>query len=138
MAETFAALDEKAAKGMSTGADKTAAVEASWARIRSDRDPIDFAAFVVEGKHYVLSHEGTGIEGLLDGMSEDCVYFCGLRRGDEFYRLLYAGANVGIIKKNKAQMQKNAPFNAMPGASADIELPARDSATLLALLEGAP
>lgn len=57
----------------------------------------------------------------MEGMNEDSVYFCGLRRGDKFYRILYVGENVGIIKRNKAQLQKNAAFNAMPGAQSDID-----------------
>ena len=43
--------------------------------------------------------------------------------GVKFFHLLYVGSGVGIIKRNKAQLQKNAPFNAMDGAAGDLELP---------------
>lgn len=63
-------------------------------------------------------------------MNEDSVYFCGLRHDGRFYHCLYVGANVGVIKRSKAQMQKNAAFNAMPGARSDIDLQSRDPQAL--------
>ena len=72
-------------------------------------------------------------------MQEDCVYFCGLRRGDKFYRILYVGESVGIIKRNKAQLQKNAAFNAMPGAHDEVSIQGGGAdATLLPALEALP
>ena len=65
---------------------------------------------------------------VLDALDEAAVNFCGLLDGPanarKFSHLLYVGAEVGIIKRNKAQLQKNAPFNAMPGASSEVQLPA--------------
>ena len=72
--------------------------------------------------------EGAGRPELLNALDEASVNFCGLLDGPanarKFYHLLYVGAEVGIIKKNKAQLQKNAVFNAMPGAAGEVQLPA--------------
>lgn len=76
---------------------------------------MSFASFVLDGKNYVLEEAAS-----LEELSEDKVHFCGVRRGDKFYRVLYVGSDVGIIARNKAQLQKNAPFNAMPGGT-DVE-----------------
>ncbi|KAH8068305.1 hypothetical protein JL721_6881 [Aureococcus anophagefferens] len=106
MAEVYATMDKAAADGMKTSSDKTAAVTDAWARVRSDATAIDWAAFA---------------------LSEDCVTFAGFRAdvggAVKFFHLLYVGSGVGIIKRNKAQLQKNAPFNAMDGAAGDLELP---------------
>ncbi|KAH8075739.1 hypothetical protein JL720_10441 [Aureococcus anophagefferens] len=125
MAEVYATMDKAAADGMKTSSDKTAAVTDAWARVRSDATAIDWAAFVLEGKAYKL-RAGLRRPALLEALS-------GLRhvRGlpadvggaVKFFHLLYVGSGVGIIKRNKAQLQKNAPFNAMDGAAGDLELP---------------
>ena len=50
-----------------------------------------------------------------------------------FFHLLLVGPSVGMVKRNKAQMLKNAPFNVMEGSSGDIEFSheeAFDAATL--------
>ncbi|KAH8060234.1 hypothetical protein JL722_5200 [Aureococcus anophagefferens] len=127
MAEVYATMDKAAADGMKTSSDKTAAVADAWARVRSDATAIDWAAFVLEGKAYKLRAEGSGVPAMLEALSEDCVTFAGFRAdvggGVKFFHLLYVGSGVGIIKRNKAQLQKNAPFNAMDGAAGDLELP---------------
>lgn len=58
MAERYKNLDARAAKGMVTSPDKTRVIEDSWCRIRSDANALNFAAFVLEGSRYMLSHEG--------------------------------------------------------------------------------
>ena len=64
---------------------------------------------------------------MLAALDESEVTFGGFRAdvggATRFFHFLYVGSGVGIIKKNKAQMQKNAPFNAMPGTAGDVELP---------------
>lgn len=128
MAEAYQKMDKSAADGMKTSEDKTAAVTAAWERVRSDATPaVEWAIFGVEGKSFALKSEGAGTQGMLDALDEADVNFGGFRVSDggatKFYHLLYVGSGVGIIKKNKAQMQKNAPFNAMPGTAGDVELP---------------
>jgi len=121
MAETYAALGEAAKAGMSTPADKVAAVATAWRRLQAEE--LEWAASALEGKDYVLTGEGSGgVDGLAAALSEDRVFFCGLRVGTVFFRVLYVGSDVGVIKRNKAQLQKNAPFNAMPGATHDLEV----------------
>lgn len=133
MAEVYGGLDAKAKQGMTTSSDKTAAVEEAWKRIQSDGDPTTWAAFTLEGKNYVGT-TGNDVDGFLASLTEDKVYFCGLRVDAKFFRILYVGADVGIIKKNKAHLQKNAPFNVMEGACADIDLPGPEKANLHDLL----
>ena len=129
MAELYKSLDDKAKAGMTTSADKVAAVAELWAKIRADADPTDWAVFKVEGKHYVAHASGDGgVPGLVAAMSAADVNFCGLRvetgdKGPRFFRLLHVGAEVGAVKRARAQLQKNAPFNAMEGASGDLDVP---------------
>ena len=77
----------------------------------------------MDGKQYALKAESSGTDAMLQALGEDEVIFGGFRVDAKFYHLLYVGANVGIIKKNKAQMQKNAVFNAMPGCAGDALSP---------------
>ena len=60
-------------------------------------------------------------------MSASDINFCGLRvdadKGPKFFRLLYVGTAVGAVKRARAQLQKNAPFNAMEGATGDVDVP---------------
>ena len=75
-----------------------------------------------------LAAEGSGRPELLIALDEAAVNFGGFLDGPpdarKFYHLLYVGADVGIIKRNKAQLQKNAVFNSMPGAAGEVQLPA--------------
>ena len=48
--------------------------------------------------------------------------------------MLRIGADVGIIKRNKAQLQKSAVFNAMPGAAGELQLDAKTPERLAELL----
>jgi len=128
MAEQYKKMDKAAADGMTTGDDKVAAVADAWARVRDDAvTAVEWATFTLVGKHYALKSEGAGREAMLAALDESEVAFGGFRAdvggATKFFHLLYVGSGVGIIKKNKAQLQKNAPFNAMPGASGDITLP---------------
>ena len=123
MAESYKKMDKGAADGMKTSEDKTVAVAEAWARVRSDASAVEWATFTTDGKVYALKAEGSGTDAFLSALDEDCVTFAGLRVGDKFFHVLYVGTGVGIIKRSKAQMQKNAPFNAMPGANGDVELP---------------
>ena len=125
MAESYKKMDKGAADGMKTSEDKTAAVAEAWARVRSDAETaVEWATFQIDGKVYALKAEGAGVDAFVAALPDDAVTFAGLRVGDKFFHVLSVGPGVGIIKRNKAQMQKNAPFNAMPGTSADVELPA--------------
>ena len=95
MAETYARMDKASADGMKTADAAVAAVVDGWARVRDDSSGVNFC-------------------GLLDGPAN----------ARKFYHLLYVGADVGIIKRNKAQLQKAAVFNAMPGTAGEVQLPA--------------
>mmetsp|Transcript_4601 Transcript_4601/g.6544 ORF Transcript_4601/g.6544 Transcript_4601/m.6544 type:complete len:142 (+) Transcript_4601:569-994(+) len=137
MSESYKKMDVKAATGMITSSDRVAEVESAWARIRSDNDEISWATFTVDGKQsYKLFAQGKdGVDGLTNSLTEDGVFFCGLRvKDNKFVRILYVGSEVGIIKKNKAQMLKNAPFNAMPGAIKEIILPTGEKNSLSSLI----
>jgi hypothetical protein len=128
MAELYKSLDDKAKAGMTTSADKVAAVAELWAKIRADADPTDWAIFRIEGKHYAAHASGDGgVAGLVAAMSASDINFCGLRvdadKGPKFFRLLYVGTAVGAVKRARAQLQKNAPFNAMEGATGDVDVP---------------
>jgi len=94
-------MDVKAATGMITSSDRVAEVESAWARIRSDNDEISWATFTVDGKQsYKLFAQGKdGVDGLTNSLTEDGVFFCGLRvKDNKFVRILYVGSEVGIIK----------------------------------------
>ena len=99
-----------------------------WARVRDDSSSIEWVVYVLDGKTYKLAAEGSGRPELLNALDEGAVNFGGFLDGPpnarKFYHLLYVGAEVGIIKRNKAQLQKNAAFNAMPGATGEVQLPA--------------
>mmetsp|Transcript_22202 Transcript_22202/g.71564 ORF Transcript_22202/g.71564 Transcript_22202/m.71564 type:complete len:137 (-) Transcript_22202:130-540(-) len=120
MAESYGALGESAKAGMTTGSDAVSSVAAKWKRIQSDGDPLRWAAFRLAGKAFVDAGEGEDVASLEAALPADDVYFCGLRVEDRFFRVLHVGADVGVIKRSKAQMQKNAPFNVMEGATADL------------------
>ena len=127
MAESYARMDKGAADGVKTSGAATAAVAEGWARVRDDSTGVEWAVFVLDGKTYRLAAEGSGRPALVAALDEAAVSFCGLLDGPpnarKFYHLLYVGASVGIIKRNKAQLQKNAVFNAMPGAAGEAQLP---------------
>jgi len=134
MAESFRALGAGAKTGMLTGAESTRAVCEAWARIRSDSDNLVWAVFTVVGKDYVLVSEGTDdLEGFSKALTEDGVFFGGLRVSNKFFRVLYVGTEVGVIKKNKAMLQKTAPFNAMEG-SIEIHIPTGEKHSLINLI----
>ena len=128
MAETYARMDKASADGMKTADAAVAAVVEGWARVRDDSSSVEWVVYVLEGKTYKLAAEGAGRPELLNALDDASVNFGGFLDGPpnarKFYHLLYVGADVGIIKRNKAQLQKNAPFNAMPGATGEVQLPA--------------
>ena len=122
-------MDKASADGMKTADAAVAAVIDGWARVRDDSmTSVEWVVYVLDGKTYKLAAEGSGRPGLVAALDEAAVNFGGFLDGPpharKFYHLLYVGAEVGIIKRNKAQLQKNAPFNAMPGASSEVQLPA--------------
>ena len=121
MAETYARMDKSSADGMKTADAAVAAVVDGWARVRDDSSSVEWVVYVLDGKTYKLAAEGSGRPELLNALDEAAVNFCGLLDGPanarKFYHLLYVGADVRIIKRNKAQLQKSAVFNAMPGAA---------------------
>ena len=128
MAEAYARMDKSSADGMKTADAAVAAVVEGWARVRDDSSSVEWVVYVLEGKTYKLAAEGAGRPELVAALDEASVNFCGLLDGPvnarKFYHLLYVGAEVGIIKRNKAQLQKNAVFNAMPGSAGEVQLPA--------------
>ena len=129
MAETYARMDKASADGMKTADAAVAAVVDGWARVRDDSmSNVEWVVYVLDGKTYKLAAEGSGRPELLNALDEAAVNFGGFLDGPpdarKFYHLLYVGADVGIIKRNKAQLQKNAVFNAMPGAAGEVQLPA--------------
>ena len=128
MAETYARMDKSSADGMKTADAAVAAVVEGWARVRDDSSSVEWVVYVLEGKTYKLAAEGSGRPELLNALDEAAVNFGGFLDGPpharKFYHLLYVGAEVGIIKRNKAQLQKSAVFNAMPGAAGEVQLPA--------------
>ena len=139
MAETYARMDKASADGMKTADAAVAAVIDGWARVRDDSmTSVEWVVYVLDGKTYKLAAEGSGRPELLNALDEAAVNFCGLLDGPvnarKFYHLLYVGADVGIIKKNKAQLQKNAVFNAMPGAAGEVQLDAKTPERLAELL----
>ena len=139
MAETYARKDKASADGMKTADAAVAAVVDGWARVRDDSiSSVEWVVYVLEGKTYKLAAEGAGRPELLNALDEAAVNFCGLLDGPanarKFYHLLYVGAEVGIIKRNKAQLQKNAVFNAMPGAAGEVQLDAKTPERLAELL----
>ena len=122
-------MDKASADGMKTADAAVAAVVDGWARVRDDSiSSVEWVVYVLEGKTYKLAAEGAGRPELLNALDEAAVNFCGLLDGPpnarKFYHLLYVGAEVGIIKRNKAQLQKAAVFNAMPGAAGEVQLSA--------------
>ena len=139
MAETYARMDKASADGMKTADAAVAAVIDGWARVRDDSmTSVEWVVYVLDGKTYKLAAEGSGRPELLNALDEAAVNFCGLLDGPvnarKFYHLLYVGAEVGIIKKNKAQLQKAAVFNAMPGAAGEVQLDAKTPERLAELL----
>ena len=139
MAETYARMDKASADGMKTADAAVAAVVDGWARVRDDSmSNVEWVVYVLDGKTYKLAAEGAGRPELLNALDEASVNFCGLLDGPvnarKFYHLLYVGAEVGIIKKNKAQLQKAAVFNAMPGAAGEVQLDAKTPERLAELL----
>ena len=138
MAETYARMDKSSADGMKTADAAVAAVVEGWARVRDDSSGVEWVVYVLDGKNYRLAAEGSGRSELLNALDEAAVNFCGLLDGPpnarKFYHLLYVGADVGIIKRNKAQLQKAAGFNAMPGAAGEVQLDAKTPERLAELL----
>jgi hypothetical protein len=53
--------------------------------------------------------------------------------------LLFVGVEVGMVKRSKAQMLKNAPFNVMEGTNGEIEVPKGELSveTIISLLAAA-
>ena len=139
MAETYARMDKASADGMKTADAAVAAVVDGWARVRDDSmSNVEWVVYVLDGKTYKLAAEGAGRPELVAALDEASVNFCGLLDGPpnarKFYHLLYVGADVGIIKKSKAQLQKNGVFNAMPGAAGEVQLDAKTPERLAELL----
>ena len=138
MAETYARMDKASADGMKTADAAVAAVVDGWARVRDDSSSVEWAVYVLDGKTYKLAAEGAGRPELVAALDEAAVNFCGFLddppNARKFYHLLYVGADVGIIKRNKAQLQKSAVFNAMPGAAGEVQLDAKTPERLAELL----
>ena len=110
MAETYARMDKSSADGMKTADAAVAAVVEGWARVRDDSSSVEWVVYALEGKTYKLAAEGSGRPELARGAGRGRGQLCGLLDGPpnarKFYHLLYVGADVGIIKRNKAQLQK--------------------------------
>ena len=103
-------MDKASADGMKTADAAVAAVVDGWARVRDDSSGVEWVVYVLDGKTYKLAAEGSGRPELLNALDEGAVNFGGFLDGPpnarKFYHLLYVGAEVGIIKRNKAQLQK--------------------------------
>ena len=128
-------MDKASADGMKTADAAVAAVVEGWARVRDDSSSVEWVVYVLEGKTYKLAAEGSGRPELLNALDEAAVNFCGLLDGPanarKFYHLLYVGADVGIIKRNKAQLQKATRCStrcpARPARSSSLQTPRRRS-----------
>lgn len=128
MAEAAARLGA-AADGMRTSKNATSDVLEGWNSIRDDSNPYVWFVCTHTGKNYPMCQTECGSQETIGGLFETCqadkIYFGGLRATVDgsvrFFHLLYVGTSVGVVKRNRSQMLKNAPFNIMEGSSGDIE-----------------
>lgn len=128
MAEAFQQLGDGARDGMKTAASATEDVATSWSKLRDDNDPTTWFLTTHDGKKtYSLLGEGQEISALIEALrgQESHIHFGGIRAivdgTPRFFHLLVVGSSVGMVKRNKAPMLKNAPFNVMEGGGGDIE-----------------
>jgi hypothetical protein len=151
MAESYAKMDAAAADGMKTSEEAIADIPTAFAQLKDDNHESNWCIFTHDGKRaYPFVASGGDAESFVSSMSQDGPNFAGIRisvnGATKFFRecsyllhmklckvislvcmvyidVLYVGDNVGMVKRSKAQMLKNAAFNAMDGANGEFEVP---------------
>mmetsp|Transcript_41312 Transcript_41312/g.95130 ORF Transcript_41312/g.95130 Transcript_41312/m.95130 type:complete len:147 (-) Transcript_41312:101-541(-) len=100
-----------------------AAIAEAWQKVRDDSAPEKWMLLSYDGKSKLKLH-GTGTGGadeLLDKMTDDEVYFGGLRTsGAKFLCLQCVGEGVGAMAKGRAAAHKNAAFNSLEGTVEEV------------------
>ena len=109
---------------------ETNLIPAAWTRFRDDADPSNWILVTIDGNtkvvHLAGSGGGDGLSGILRTVTDDDIFFGGVRVSVDnrmkFYHLFIVGSNVSAMQKGKKIMFKNNLIGAFDGAHGEINI----------------